>query len=128
MILSVSAVIGFAVYYELVEVSFLEPVSSNGMKVFVFINMNHEFKGCELTMFVLCCFSVVARLVTKSWVPKLAGCYWIYNWCCQRSTLSVSCAHYWNNKTNIFSVTNAFDTQQVFKRSASSNYWWSYYW
>jgi hypothetical protein len=33
MILSASAVISFAVYYELVEVSYLEPVSSNGMKV-----------------------------------------------------------------------------------------------
>lgn len=33
MILSVSAVLGFAVYYELVEVSYLEPVTSNGMKV-----------------------------------------------------------------------------------------------
>jgi hypothetical protein len=38
MILSVSAVIGFAVYYELVEISFLEPVSSNGMKVTCLLN------------------------------------------------------------------------------------------
>lgn len=33
MILSVAAVAGFAVYYSIVEVSFLEPVTDAGIKV-----------------------------------------------------------------------------------------------
>ncbi len=103
MILSVSAVIGFAVYYELVEISFLEPVSSNGMKVTCFMPVCLEYLFCNHT--------AVTRLVAKSRVSELAGCHRIYYWSCQRGTLSVGRSHHWSNKTIVFSTTNAFGAQ-----------------
>lgn len=92
IILSVSAVVGFAVYYELINVTYLETVNSNGLGV------STVFEIANIYEYDICFSGRLARnhVATGPRLPELAVDDWCRYWSNLRRSLHRSHDNNWN--------------------------------